>query len=52
MKPYRILYADIHNHNAHGDGVGSIERSPDVVGRPVRRRPRRFRAGASHNRST
>ena len=26
MSPYRILYGDIHNHNAHGYGVGSIER--------------------------
>lgn len=28
---YRILYGDIHNHNAHGYGVGSIERSLDVA---------------------
>jgi len=31
MTPYRILYGDIHNHNAHGYGVGSIERSLDVA---------------------
>ncbi len=29
--PYSILYGDIHNHNAHGYGVGSIERSLDVA---------------------
>ena len=29
--PYRIVYGDIHNHNAHGYGVGSIERSLDVA---------------------
>ncbi len=28
---YRILYGDIHNHNAHGYGVGSIERSLDIA---------------------
>ena len=28
---YRILYGDIHNHNAHGYGVGSIERSLEVA---------------------
>ncbi len=28
---YSILYGDIHNHNAHGYGVGSIERSLDVA---------------------
>ena len=28
---YRVLYGDIHNHNAHGYGVGSIERSLDVA---------------------
>ena len=27
MSAYRILFGDIHNHNAHGYGVGSIERS-------------------------
>lgn len=27
----RILYGDIHNHNAHGYGVGSIERSLEVA---------------------
>jgi hypothetical protein len=27
MSDWRILYGDIHNHNAHGYGVGSIERS-------------------------
>jgi hypothetical protein len=27
----KILYGDIHNHNAHGYGVGSIERSLDVA---------------------
>ena len=26
-----IFYGDIHNHNAHGYGVGSIERSLDVA---------------------
>ncbi len=31
MTAYRILYGDIHNHNAHGYGVGSIERSLDVA---------------------
>jgi hypothetical protein len=31
MKQYRILYGDIHNHNAHGYGVGSIERSLEVA---------------------
>lgn len=31
MTTYRILYGDIHNHNAHGYGVGSIERSLDVA---------------------
>ena len=31
MNPYRILYGDIHNHNAHGYGVGSIERSLEVA---------------------
>ncbi len=31
MSRYRILYGDIHNHNAHGYGVGSIERSLDVA---------------------
>lgn len=31
MGSYRILYGDIHNHNAHGYGVGSIERSLDVA---------------------
>lgn len=30
-RPYRILYGDIHNHNAHGYGVGSIERSLEVA---------------------
>ena len=28
---YRILYGDIHNHNAHGYGVGSIERSLEIA---------------------
>ena len=28
---YTIFYGDIHNHNAHGYGVGSIERSVDVA---------------------
>lgn len=28
---YSIFYGDIHNHNAHGYGVGSIERSVDVA---------------------
>jgi hypothetical protein len=27
----RILFGDIHNHNAHGYGVGSIERSLEVA---------------------
>ena len=31
MQQYRILYGDIHNHNAHGYGVGSIERSLDIA---------------------
>ncbi|MSQ54122.1 MAG: hypothetical protein EXR31_02025 [Betaproteobacteria bacterium] len=31
MSPYAILYGDIHNHNAHGYGVGSIERSLDIA---------------------
>jgi hypothetical protein len=31
MTRHRILYGDIHNHNAHGYGVGSIERSLDVA---------------------
>lgn len=31
MPPYRIAYGDIHNHNAHGYGVGSIERSLDIA---------------------
>lgn len=31
MSAYRILYGDIHNHNAHGYGVGSIERSLEVA---------------------
>ena len=31
MDGYRILYGDIHNHNAHGYGVGSIERSLEVA---------------------
>jgi hypothetical protein len=31
VSAYRILYGDIHNHNAHGYGVGSIERSLDVA---------------------
>ena len=31
MGAYRVLYGDIHNHNAHGYGVGSIERSLDVA---------------------
>ena len=29
--PTRIVYGDIHNHNAHGYGVGSIERSLDIA---------------------
>ena len=28
---YSILYGDIHNHNAHGYGVGSIERSLELA---------------------
>ena len=28
---YSILYGDIHNHNAHGYGVGSIERSLEIA---------------------
>ncbi|MEJ7930665.1 hypothetical protein WG922_11830 [Ramlibacter sp. AN1015] len=31
MSDWRILYGDIHNHNAHGYGVGSIERSLDIA---------------------
>jgi len=31
MGGHRILYGDIHNHNAHGYGVGSIERSLDIA---------------------
>ncbi|HZM37355.1 MAG TPA: hypothetical protein VFC18_23050 [Burkholderiales bacterium] len=31
MSGYRIVYGDIHNHNAHGYGVGSIERSLEVA---------------------
>ena len=31
MSEYRILYGDIHNHNAHGYGLGSIERSLDIA---------------------
>ena len=28
---YNIVYGDIHNHNAHGYGLGSIDRSVDVA---------------------
>jgi len=28
---YRIVFGDIHNHNAHGYGKGSIERSLDIA---------------------
>jgi len=28
---HRVLYGDIHNHNAHGYGVGSIERSLEIA---------------------
>ena len=28
---HRILFGDIHNHNGHGYGVGSIERSIEVA---------------------
>ncbi len=28
---YSILYGDIHNHNAHGYGIGSIERSLEIA---------------------
>jgi hypothetical protein len=31
MSDYRILFGDIHNHNAHGYGVGSIERSLEIA---------------------
>jgi len=31
MSGYRTLYGDIHNHNAHGYGVGSIERSLEIA---------------------
>jgi hypothetical protein len=31
LSPYKIFFGDIHNHNAHGYGVGSIERSVDVA---------------------
>lgn len=27
----RILFGDIHNHNAQGCGLGSMERSIDIV---------------------
>jgi len=30
-RPYSILFGDIHNHNAMGYGVGSLERSIDVA---------------------
>jgi hypothetical protein len=29
--PFRILFGDIHNHNAHGYGLGSMQRSIDVA---------------------
>lgn len=28
---FRILFGDIHNHNSHGYGVGSMERSIEVA---------------------
>ena len=28
---YQILYGDIHNHNAVGYGVGSLERAIDIA---------------------
>jgi hypothetical protein len=28
---FTVVYGDIHNHNAHGYGVGSIERSLDIA---------------------
>lgn len=28
---WRVLFGDIHNHNAHGYGVGSIERSLEIA---------------------
>lgn len=31
MSVHSIFYGDIHNHNAHGYGVGSIERSLDIA---------------------
>ena len=31
MSGHSIFYGDIHNHNAHGYGVGSIERSLDIA---------------------
>jgi hypothetical protein len=31
MSSWQILYGDIHNHNAHGYGVGSIERSLEIA---------------------
>ncbi|MDQ6638747.1 MAG: hypothetical protein M3Z15_03660 [Pseudomonadota bacterium] len=31
MASYRTVFGDIHNHNAHGYGVGSIERSLDIA---------------------
>ncbi|MBC5768048.1 DUF3604 domain-containing protein [Ramlibacter albus] len=31
MDDHRLLFGDIHNHNAHGYGVGSIERSLDIA---------------------
>lgn len=30
-KTYKIAFGDIHNHNAHGYGKGSIERSLDIA---------------------
>jgi hypothetical protein len=31
LSEFTLLFGDIHNHNAHGYGVGSIERSIDVA---------------------
>ena len=31
QEQYAILYGDIHNHNAHGYGAGSIERSLEIA---------------------
>lgn len=30
---YKLVFGDIHNHNAHGYGIGTIERSVDIAQR-------------------